>query len=533
METASQAALAARAAERQAAASRQAVVGKRPVSRNASRMSLGSNVATPVVYHAAPAEGVALPRQCFQISVLAESKFAPELELQSFMQFAQQTVVDPAALCSKSEWELDAQGVMPVRFRSFMANANLVPVSFKQQVLQVENRVRQSHEQQRIVLGVLGNGGPFELGAGSVLFVLHVRRNALVQDTVTALQDAAPQDLRKPLKVKFTNEEGVDAGGVAKEFFRLLSLEVFAPEYGLVKCDPDSRYMWFDPGSTNDHADFWMVGAVMGLAVYNNIPGLDVNFPSALFKKLKDMPTSFNDFQQIFPAMATSLQEMLDWTPPAGMSAEDQENMFQDMFCIDFSTGYESDGVFKSANLLNDDGSEPPLVTLERRSEYADLFVDWYLNKSVRTQFEAFKKGFSRVCGSPVFSCLTAAELEAVVCGERDFDFAHLRKGAQVMASGLPFREGYLEGFWEVLCAFDSSQKRQFLKFVTGTDLAPLGGLERLQLKIQRNGGEPTSRLPTSHTCFNTLLLPEYSSREKLHRFLVNAMENAEGFGLE
>lgn len=76
-------------------------------------------------------------------------------------------------------------------------------------------------------------------------------------------------------------------------------------------------------------------------------------------------------------------------------------------------------------------------------------------------------------------------------------------------------------------------RKRQFLNFVTSSDLAPVGGLERLELKIQRNGGEPTNQLPTSHTCFNLLMLPEYESKEKLRKLLLLAIENAEGFGLQ
>ena len=40
-------------------------------------------------------------------------------------------------------------------------------------------------------------------------------------------------------------------------------------------------------------------------------------------------------------------------------------------------------------------------------------------------------------------------------------------------------------------------------------------------------------RLPTSHTCFNTLLLADYSSEAKLRAKLETAIENAQGFGLE
>lgn len=39
-------------------------------------------------------------------------------------------------------------------------------------------------------------------------------------------------------------------------------------------------------------------------------------------------------------------------------------------------------------------------------------------------------------------------------------------------------------------------------------------------------------RLPTSHTCFNVLLLPEYSSKEKLKERLLKAITYAKGFGM-
>lgn len=74
---------------------------------------------------------------------------------------------------------------------------------------------------------------------------------------------------------------------------------------------------------------------------------------------------------------------------------------------------------------------------------------------------------------------------------------------------------------------------RRGVRAPRGSDLAPVGGLERLALKIQRNGGEPTDRLPTSQTCFNLLMLPEYSDEAKLRRLLTTAIENAEGFGLQ
>lgn len=75
-------------------------------------------------------------------------------------------------------------------------------------------------------------------------------------------------------------------------------------------------------------------------------------------------------------------------------------------------------------------------------------------------------------------------------------------------------------------------QKRAFLSFTTGCDRSPIGGLADLKLLIQRSGPDD-EKLPSAHTCFNALLLPDYSSREKLKTKLLTAIQNAQGFGLQ
>ena len=81
---------------------------------------------------------------------------------------------------------------------------------------------------------------------------------------------------------------------------------------------------------------------------------------------------------------------------------------------------------------------------------------------------------------------------------------------------------------------FSYEQKQKLLRFATGSGRAPIGGLSNLlpKFKLQRNGPDSES-LPSAATCFSTLLLPEYSSREKLRAKLLLAIENASGFGLQ
>lgn len=82
---------------------------------------------------------------------------------------------------------------------------------------------------------------------------------------------------------------------------------------------------------------------------------------------------------------------------------------------------------------------------------------------------------------------------------------------------------------WEVLREFDQETLAKFLFFVTGSFKVPYGGFKNFKLKIERlyNG----NALPTAHTCFNQLDLPEYESKEKMkEKILVAILEGNKGF---
>lgn len=198
-------------------------------------------------------------------------------------------------------------------------------------------------------------------------------------------------------------------------------------------------------------------------------------------------------------------------------------------FCLDFVVTFEVNGKTESRELCKD--GKDKAVTYSNREDFVRLYCEWLLTESVERQFEPFRKGVRRVCDSPLFNALHSAELELIVCGEQELEFSQLRKNAHY--DGYQEDSSYIKSFWDLLLNFDKVQKKRFLSFVTGSDLAPVGGLQELQLVIQRNGDEPTERLPTAHTCFNLLLLPEYGSEAKLERMITTAMHNAEGFGLE
>lgn len=104
----------------------------------------------------------------------------------------------------------------------------------------------------------------------------------------------SPLDFKKQLVVEFEGEQGIDEGGVSKEFFQLVIEEIFNPDYAMFMYQNDTQTAWFNPSCFENDAQFTLVGIVLGLAIYNNII-LPVNFPMVVYRKLMGKRGSFED----------------------------------------------------------------------------------------------------------------------------------------------------------------------------------------------------------------------------------------------
>ena len=73
-----------------------------------------------------------------------------------------------------------------------------------------------------------------------------------------------PGDLKKQLMVEFDEEQGIDEGGLSKEFFQLIVEEMFNPDYGMFILDEETASFWFNPSSYENDAEFTLVGIILG-----------------------------------------------------------------------------------------------------------------------------------------------------------------------------------------------------------------------------------------------------------------------------
>ena len=389
--------------------------------------------------------------------------------------------------------------------------------------------------------------------------IVRVRREHIIQDALDEVARQKPMDLFKPLRVHFIGEEGIDAGGVKKEFFGLLCEAL--TKSPLFEYHEESRLYWFRPdeicsgaapavpgagASTSPEldpeflAELTLVGICFGLAIYNQCL-MGIPLPLAGYKLLLEDPESgseraalnLKDLEVLSPTTASSLRSLLYYE-------ETDAARVEDVFCLNFTAGFSHFGEHKELPLVP--GGESINVTSVNRQEYAEKYVSFVLREGIRKQWAAFFNGFKVMCDGKGLLMLRPRELEALVNGTTRLDFAELKVGAKY-EGGFGESSPVVQWLWEILAGneereggdgmcFSLEARRRFLKFVTGCDRSPVGGLKSLKITIQRDGGADSQKLPTSHTCFNVLLMPEYPTKAQLYERLATAVDNSEGFGL-
>ncbi|KAL1525705.1 hypothetical protein AB1Y20_020551 [Prymnesium parvum] len=391
---------------------------------------------------------------------------------------------------------------------SFCDHAFVLEPASKSRVLMYDATAQMTHEFEGAILRSLF------VGATSPYLVVKIRRSHLISDTMLQMS-LRKDDLKKPLKVQFSGEDGIDEGGVQKEFFQLIIAQIFDVSFGMFVHDDDLRQFWFNRSSLENEREFELIGILLGVAIYNGV-NLDLRFPHVVYKKLMGQDVDLSDLKTAFPAIGTNLQQLLDY----------DEGNIESTFGLCMQVSYEDFGEAKTFDLVPDGGSIA--VTEANREEYVRVYVKYLLDDSISRQFNAFQRGFHSVCGGDCLQLFRWEELELLICGSPVLDFEALERVAQ-------YDDGYsrdhptIQLLWEVIHSLPLEMKKKFLFFSTGSDRCPIKGLGNLNFVISRNGADE-DRLPSAHTCFNHLLLPEYKGKERLLTQLLKAIKDTEGF---
>jgi E3 ubiquitin-protein ligase HUWE1 len=353
---------------------------------------------------------------------------------------------------------------------------------------------------------------------------LHINRDRVFQEAYNYLRLRNADEMRGRLHVTFQNEEGIDAGGLSREFFAILAKEMFNPNYALFTATEDG--CTFQPnqnsGINPDHMSFFrFVGRIVGKALADGYL-LDAHFTRSLYKHMLGMQPTHHDMEAIDPDYYRNLKTILEYN---------LEDIGLDH--LTFSIEERSFGRTQTIDL--EPGGRNIPVTEENKKDYVNKICQYRMTTAIQNQIKAYLDGFHELINPELISIFTPRELELMISGLPDIDVDDLKKNTEY--TGWRPVDKEIEWFWKVMYELSRDEKAKFLQFVTGSSKVPLAGFSELQgmrgtkkftINKDSSGGSKGA-LMSAHTCFNTLDLPVYQSEDELREKLLYAINEGGG----
>ena len=325
---------------------------------------------------------------------------------------------------------------------------------------------------------------------------LAVRRDQVFLDSFKSLYFKTADEMKYgKLSIRFHGEEGVDAGGVTREWFQVIARQMFNPDYALFIPVASDRTT-FHPNRLSkinpEHLMFFkFIGRIIGKALYEGRV-LDCHFSRAVYKRILGRPVNLKDMETLDLEYHKSLQWML-------------ENDITDIITEMFSVEVEAFGESETVDLIENGRNIP--VTEENKHDYVRLVTEHRLTGAVQEQLEHFLKGFHDIISADLVSIFSEQELELLISGLPDINVEDWK--ANTDYHNYTQNSPQIHWFWRAVRSFDKEEQAKLLQFVTGTSKVPLNGFKELEgmngfskFNIHRDYGNK-DRLPSSHTCFN------------------------------
>uniref|UniRef100_A0A182YFH2 HECT-type E3 ubiquitin transferase n=1 Tax=Anopheles stephensi TaxID=30069 RepID=A0A182YFH2_ANOST len=350
-------------------------------------------------------------------------------------------------------------------------------------------------------------------------------RQTLFEDSYHQIMRLPAYELRRRLYIIFRGEEGLDYGGVSREWFFLLSHEVLNPMYCLFEYANKNNYsLQINPASyvNPDHLQYFkFIGRFIAMALYHG-RFIYSGFTMPFYKRMLNKKLTTKDIESIDPEFYNSLIWVRD------------NNIDECGLELWFSVDFEVLGQIIHHELKENGDKER--VTEENKEEYISLMTEWRMTRGIEEQTKTFLDGFNEVVPLEWLKYFDERELELMLCGMQEIDVDDWQRNSIYRHYNRNSKQ--VVWFWQFVRETDNEKRARLLQFVTGTCRVPVGGFAELmgsngpqRFCIEKVGKD--TWLPRSHTCFNRLDLPPYKSYDQLVEKLNYAIEETEGFGQE
>ena len=321
----------------------------------------------------------------------------------------------------------------------------------------------------------------------------------------------------KKWKISFINrfnqrEEGIDAGGLFKEYLIKLSEEAFGTQFNFF-IESQSGFLIpninkFPIINSNCKNTYVFLGFITGKAILEGIK-IYPNFSSAFLNNVLGIENTFIDLKEFDFELYKNLVNLKTY-----------EGDVENDLSLTFSIDENENGKIRTVNLI--ENGENVKVNNNNRFLYIKKVTEYKLTFQFKELVDFFREGIEKVINMEILKIFSGDDLRQIIFGfEKDvFDVDDMRINVEYQHWNLNNESDKqcLDDFFNILKEFSVKEKEKFLFFCTSLKRLPIGGFSKLRPKFVIS--KASIKIPTSSTCINMLKLPVLMYKELKEKLL-------------
>ena len=336
------------------------------------------------------------------------------------------------------------------------------------------------------------------------IFELFIDRENILESSFDQLKDFSEDDWKCHFQIHFIGEQGLDFGGLRRDWFISVSKALFNTDLSLFSISENMTIQPSIQSYANHLQLFKFAGYLVAKAILQG-EHIDGHFSHAFLCNILELKTGLEDIKELSPCIYNSLDFILN---------NDIDEYDLDLY---FAIDYNNFDDIKTFEFV-ENGSQIK-VTNENKNEYVKYMIDYLTQNSIEYQNHNFFDGFDSLIPYNYIKIFTPNELDLIISGISLINVEDMKRNTEYE---YPYSSDYptVVLFFNCIKKWNQNDLEKLINFITGSPKVPFNGFQHyknigIPLKIQ-SGGEK-KWLPTSHTCFNILSLPEYETEDELN----------------